>query len=200
MLTSILIALSVVTHAQDKPSTSADTPCIAIVLPSVEGVDDSTSVAQSVSGLFQSYLTGPSIRSMPLDAKLLSQATQEAVQKQCTKVLTVSLTRKAGSAGNRKLGAISQAAGTAAGYIPAAGAAEVAVGGAAASAGAVSSLAYSTHAKDEMHIEYRVNTADGAVVLASKSETLKAKSNGEDIVTPLVAKAADAIAAAVSKK
>jgi hypothetical protein len=49
-------------------------------------------------------------------------------------------------------------------------------------------------------MEYRVNSTDGAVVLAPKSDTLKAKSNGEDIVTPLIAKAADAIAAAVSKK
>ena len=196
----ILIALGALAPVQGKPSSSADMPCVAVVLPSVEGVDDSTSVATSVSALLQSYLTGPSLRSIGLDAKLASQANQEAVQRHCVNVLTVSLTRKAGSNGNRKLGALSQAAGTAAGYIPAAGAAEVAVAGAAAGAEAVGTLAQGTRAKDEMHIEYRVSSTDGAIILAPKSDTLKAKSNGEDIVTPLVAKAADAVATAVSKK
>jgi hypothetical protein len=196
----VLIALGALAPVQDKPASSTSMPCVAVVLPSVEGVDDSTSVATSVSALLQSYLTGPSLRSIGLDAKLASQANQEAVQRHCVNVLTVSLTRKAGSSGNRKLGALSQAAGTAAAYIPAAGAAEVAVAGAAAGAEAVGVLAQGTRAKDEMHIEYHVSSTDGAVILAPKSDTLKAKSNGEDIVTPLVAKAADAVATAVSKK
>jgi len=138
--------------AQDAPGASrqSSAPCVAIVLPAVDGVDDSTTVANSVQSLFQSYLTGPSLRSIVLQAKLPSQAAQEAIQKQCTKVLTVSLSRKASGGGNRKLGAVSQAAGTAAGYIPASGAAEVAIAGAAASAEAVSALAYGTRAKDEM--------------------------------------------------
>jgi hypothetical protein len=187
---------------QDAAGASAQSsaPCIAIVLPSVDGVDDSTTVANGVQSLFQSYLTGPSLRSITLQAKLPSQAMQEAIQKQCTKVLTVSMSRKAGGGGNRKLGALSQAAGTAAGYIPAAGAAEVAVAGAAAGAGAVSSLAYGTRPKDEMRIEYRLTTVDGDTVIERKTDTLKARSSGEDIVTPLVAKAADAVATAVARK
>ncbi len=197
---AVFLSVGILAPVQDKPSSTADAPCVAVVLPSVEGVDDSTSVANSVRALLQSYLTGPSLRSIALDAKLASQANQEAVQRHCASVLTVSLTRKAGSNGNRKLGALSHAAGTAAGYIPAAGAAEVAVAGAAGAAEAVGSLAEGTRAKDEMHIEYRVSSTDGAVILAPKSDTLKAKSNGEDIVTPLVARAADAVATAVSKK
>src|SRR5258708_27858324 len=111
--------------AQDTPAapSNADAACVAIVMPSVDGVEDSTAVAASVRSLFQSYLTGPSLRSIALDAKLVSQATQEAKQKQCPRLLTVSLSRKAGSSGGHKLGAISQAAGTAASYIPYAGAA-----------------------------------------------------------------------------
>jgi hypothetical protein len=191
-----------IAFAQNAPGASAQSsaPCIAIVLPSVDGVDDSTAVANGVQSLFQSYLTGPSLRSIALQAKLPSQAAQEAIQKQCTKLLTVSMSRKAGGGGNRKLGALSQAAGTAAGYIPAAGAAEIAVAGAAAGAEAVSSLAYGTRAKDEMRIEYRLTTVDGGTVLEPKTDTLKARSNGEDIVTPLVAKAADAVATAAARK
>jgi len=76
----------------------------------------------------------------------------------------------------------------------------VAIAGAAASAAAVSALAYGTRAKDEMRIEYRLTTVDGDTVLAPKTDSLEARSNGEDIITPLVAKAADAVAAAVARK
>lgn len=196
----ILIALGMLASMQDKTAPAPDAPCVAIVLPSVEGVADSTTVAMSVRALFQSYLTGPSLRSIALDAKLASQANQEAIQKQCTKVLTVSLSRKAGGNGKGKVATAAQAAGTAAGYIPAAGVAEIAVAGAAVGAQAIGSLASSTRAKDEMRIEYRVTTVDGAQVMAPKSDSRKAQANGEDIVTPLVERAANAIAFVVTKK
>jgi hypothetical protein len=194
------IALGLLTSAQDKPSSAPDAPCVAIVMPSVEGVEDSTAVASSVRNLLQSYLTGPSLRSIVLDAKLVSQANQEAIQKQCTKVLTVSLTRKAGGNGKSKVAAAAQAAGTAAGYIPGSGIGEIAVAGAAAGAEAIGSLASTTRAKDEMRIEYQVTSVDGGQILPPKTDSRKAQSNGEDIVTPLVERAANAIAVVVTKQ
>jgi hypothetical protein len=196
----ILLALLASPASQAKPAPAPDAPCVAIVLPSVEGVDDSTSVATSVRNLLQSYLTGPSLRSIALDSKLPSQANQEAIEKQCTKVLTVSLVRKAGGNGKSKVATAAQAAGTAAGYIPAGGLGEIAVAGAAASAQAIGSVASSTRAKDEMRIVYRVTTVDGAAVMAPRTDSRKAQSNGEDIVTPLVERAANAVAFAVTKK
>jgi hypothetical protein len=200
MFSFTLVALGMLSSAQDKPSPPPDAPCVAIVLPSVEGVDDTTTVAVSVRSLFQSYLTGPTLRSIALDAKLASQANQEAIQKQCTKVLTVSLTRKAGGNGKSKVATAAQAAGTAAGYIAGGGIGEIAVAGAAAGAQAIGSLASNTRAKDEMRIEYRVTTVDGVQILAPKTDSRKAQSNGEDIVTPLVERAANAIAFVVTKK
>ena len=194
------IALGLLTSAQDKPSSAPDAPCVAIVMPSVEGVEDSTAVASSVRNLLQSYLTGPSLRSIVLDAKLVSQANQEAIQKQCTKVLTVSLTRKTGGNGKSKVATAAQAAGTAAGYIPGGGIGEIAVAGAAAGAQAIGSLASTTRAKDEMRIEYQVTTVDGGQILPRKTDSRRAQSNGEDIVTPLVERAANAIAFVVAKQ
>lgn len=196
----MLIAMGLLTPQQDRPSPASEAPCVAIVLPSVEGVDNSTSVAMSVRSLFQSYLSGPTLRSVALDAKLPSQANEEAIQKQCTKVLTVSLTRKAGGNGKSKVATAAEAAGAAAGYIPGGGIGEIAVAGAAAGAQAIGSVASSTRAKDEMRIEYRLTTVDGAQVLAPKTDSRKAQSNGEDIVTPLVERASNAIAFVVTKK
>src|SRR5262245_25201357 len=77
----------------------ADTGCVALLLPSVEGVEDSVAVASEIRAIFQSYLTGPSLKSMELEARLASQATQEARLKGCTKILTVTVQRKQSGGG-----------------------------------------------------------------------------------------------------
>lgn len=191
-----------IARAQDASggSPQSNVACVAIVLPSVDGVDDSTRVGTSVQSLFQSYLTGPTLRSILLQAKLPSQATQEAIQKQCSNVLTVSLTRKAGGNGKSKVATAAQAAGSAAGYIPGGGIAEIAVAGAAAGAQAIGTLASNTRAKDEMRIQYQVARVDGVPILPPKTDSRKAQSNGEDIVTPLIERAANAIAFVVTRK
>jgi hypothetical protein len=179
----------------------AEPVCVAIALPELTGIDgDSTAVAASVRTLFVSYLTGPSLKAMALDARLASQAAEEARQKNCSKVLTVSMTRKAGGGRHSVVGALSQAGRTAAAYMPVSGVGgAIAYGTMVAGTEAVYTVATYTRAKDEMQLDYRVTSAEGAVILAPKTGKAKAKSDGEDIVTPLVAKAAEAVAAAVSK-
>lgn len=178
-----------------------DTACVALLLPSVEGVEDVTAVATSVRAVFESYLTGPSIKSVMLDAKLASQATQEARQKECETILTVTVTRKASGNGGSKVGTVARVAGSTAAYVPLPNyGAAIAVGAARSGADAVASVASTTHAKDEMQMTYKVTTADGAPILALKSESVKAKSDGEDILTPLIARASEAVATAVTKK
>jgi hypothetical protein len=180
---------------------AGDTACVALLLPAVEGVDDATSVAMSVRSIFQSYLTGPSLKSVPLDARLASQANEEARQKDCTKILTVTVNRKPAGNGGSKLGTVARAAGTTAAYIPAPNyGSAVAMGAAVGSAEAVAGVASNTRAKDEMTLGYKVVTADGATVLAERSDKAKAKSNGEDLLTPLIAKASEVVAGAVTRK
>jgi hypothetical protein len=189
-----------VTSMHAPPPQAPGKACIALLLPSVEGVDDATAVATSVRSLFESYLTGPSLQSVMLDAKLASQANEEARQKECPRILTVTVSRKAGSTGPSKAGAIARAAGTTAGYvpIPSVGGA-IAAGAAEGGAVAVSDLAYQTHAKDEVTMSYKVVTADGATIMPLKTGSAKAKSNGEDLLTPLIAKASEAVAGVITK-
>jgi hypothetical protein len=175
--------------------------CIALLLPSVEGVDNATAVASSVRSIFESYLTGPSLQSVMLDAKLASQASEEAKQKECPRILMVTVNRKAGSTGPSKAGAIARAAGTTAGYIPIPGGigGAVAAGAAEGGAVAVSDLAYHTNAKDEITMTYKIMTADGATVMPLKTDSRKAKSNGEDLLTPLIEKASNAVSGVITK-
>ena len=177
--------------------------CVAIVMPSATGVDgDATAFSTSLRDLFASYLTGPSLRAISLEARLSSQAIEEARQKQCAYVLLTTIARKrdGGSGWGRALG---QAAGSAAYYgIPYGGgaAAAAARGAAVAGAHAVSTMASTTRAKDEVTLEYRIGTADAVLRTAPKTEKAKARSDGEDLLTPLVEKAAGSVAAVVTRK
>lgn len=207
-LTLIAATLFTATHvgARSAPPVSAAAPaavCIAIVLPSAKGAaGDATEFATSLRDLFVSYLTGPSLKTIALESRLATQAVEEARQKDCGNVLVTSIERKRndGSGWGRALG---RAAGTAAWYgVPYGGTAATAAarGAAVAGAHAISTMAESTKAKDEVTLEYRIGTLEAALRATPRTEKAKAKSDGEDLLTPLVEKAAEAIAAAALKK
>lgn len=195
-----LIVSAAPAYAQNASSNTGGNVCIAVVQPLITGVEgQADSVATAVRNLFVQFLTGPSMKAVPLEARLASQATEEARQKNCPRVLTMTLEEK--HHGNHsKFKSITQAAGNAAGYVPYTGmASHVGVGAAVVGTEAVSSVASTTRAHDEMSIEYSVSSTDGKVVLPRKSDKAKANSDGEDLITPLVQRAAEAIAMAVGK-
>jgi hypothetical protein len=77
----------------------------SLVLPIVQGVSGSTSeVPTGLRDLLASCSSSPSMKVVPLDTRLASQAGDEATQKGCEPLLLVTLTRKAG-AGKRHEGA-----------------------------------------------------------------------------------------------
>ena len=203
LLVGIFLMSSAAMDAQDSPAASQrpGATCIAMLLPTVQGAEgNAADVAGAVRDLFTGYLQGPSINIIPLEAKLLIQANEEAKQKSCDQVLIVSLTRK--RSGGGVLGrALAQAGSTAAWYTPirSAGGA-VARGAAIAGAQAASEIASGTRAKDEMRLQYRLVSTGGRVVVKPKEEKAKASVDGEDILTPLVQTASESIASTVITK
>jgi uncharacterized protein YcfJ len=180
--------------------TSSTVPCVGLMLPSVRGADgDATATATSLRELLTSYLAGPKLRVVQIDARLAVQAIEEAREKDCGQVLVLTLTRKRneGSGVGKALG---RAASGAAWYVPYGGSgATAAVRGAAiAGAYAVSELAGSTRAKDEMTIEYGL-ARPGSAGTSPKRESLKAKADREDLVTPLAERVAEAVVLTVAK-
>ena len=177
----------------------ASTPCLAVVLPSVQGVDGSaTDVAGGLRDLLVSFLTGPALRVLTLEARLPAQAAIEARQKNCERMLLTTMIRKRDS-GNPLGGVLGQAAGTAAWHIPYGGGATMARGAAIAGAQAASTLASETRRKDEVRLEYRVGTPDAVATAKPVSSKAKARSDGEDLLTPLVERASSEIFAAATK-
>ena len=194
---ALMPALAAVVGAQSpkKPVSSMPAKCFAIVIPTLEGVAGNASeAAVGVRDVMESYLNGPSLKVLALEAKLPSQAREEAKQKGCEPLLFLKLTRKTG--GGKLLKAVGQAASTTSWQLPGGGTAASAAArvGAAGGLQAVSAMAQQTKVKDEVILEYRLESADGHVQFGPRSEHQTAKTDGEDILTPVTARAAENIA------
>jgi len=197
-----LIALPVAAAAQElAPALTSPGPstCIAFVLPSVQGVEgDATAVGTSLRELFASFLRGPSMQVVLLEARLAAHAVEEARLKDCAHVLSVMVTRRRAGSGGSTFGQIVGQAGSSAAWgLPMGGVgAAVARGATVATTQAISELAASTRSRDEIRLDYRVTSLDGRITVGPRMDRAKAKSDGEDLLTPMVERAAEAIAAA----
>jgi hypothetical protein len=184
--------------AQENPQAAR----ICLVPTKAEMVTGNTETAiTAVRETFTSVLTGPSLGVMPLEARLASQAREEAKQKSCAYVLltTIKHQRKQdhGLLSRATTGAVATGAWQVAGAARSTEA-RIAAGAAASAAVAARDVAYAFKVKDELELTYRLESADGAVLL-DKTEKRTAKSDGEDVLTPVVERASEAIAAIVTK-
>src|SRR5258708_17378007 len=122
-LAAVAIAASVtirIVSADGVPTPADNARCIAVAMPVVQGVPgNAVDAASGLRDLMVSYLTAPSFKIVTLEAKLQSQAVEEARQKNCEPILVLSLTRKSG--GSRLTHALGQAAGSSAWYVPGGG-------------------------------------------------------------------------------
>ena len=164
-------------------------------------VGNAETAVTAVRETFTSFLTGPSLGVRPLEARLASQAREEAKLASCRYVLltTIKHQRKKDNGLLRRAtgGAIEAGAWQAVGSARSAEA-RIAAGAAASAVAATRDLSASFRTKDELELTYRLESADGTV-LVEKTEKRTAKSDGEDVLTPLVERASEAIAAIVVK-
>lgn len=173
--------------------------CLAPTTVDAGSVGDA---AGAVRETFTGFLAGPKFTLTPLEARLESQAREEAKAGNCPYLLLthVKHTHKQGGGGilgRAAAGAAQQGAWSAGTAIGSVGG-RVAAGAAAGAAGAAASnYASSIKSKDELTLSYRLESAGGTALL-DKSDKHKAESDGEDLLTPMVQKAAEAIVSAVS--
>jgi len=198
------------TSAAQSPAPANDAPkkagvirlCLAIPRAQMR-TGDAAQAAEGVRNTFKSFFTGPTLETVALTARLPSQAFEEAKQSGCEYVLYSSLTHKKGGSGGGLLGrALGDVANTAVWHIPGGSSTAGAVARSAAISGVytAASIANSIKAKDELTLEYKLEATDGAKLLIAKIEKAKAKSDGEDVITPLIEKAVEAVAAAMMKR
>jgi len=179
----------------------ADTTRICLAPATVEATGGSATAAiDAVRETFASYLTGPSLAAEPLKARLVSQVREEARQAGCPFLLLTTLEhvqkRGGGSVLGRMAAGAAQQGAWEAGVSSGTTVGRVAGQAAYGAAGqAAYNYAIGIHNKDELTLGYRLESADGKVLL-EKEDKRKAKSDGEDLLTPMVQQAAEAIVAA----
>ena len=161
-------------------------------------------------------MNGPAVEIMPLDSHLALQVQAEAQQKQCDYVLFSSVTVKHGSSSGG-FGKFMKMAAPVTAVVPMAGMVGGAGGALAGQAAGIAAMAAAQSAqqqainqlasfngqiksKDDVTVAYRlIGTGQDKPRLES-SLNAKATSDGEDVLTPLILKAADTILTEVTKK
>jgi len=172
---------------------------IGIFMPQYElGGPGGPTAGESVRTVEEQFLSGPKIEIVRISALLPVQATAEAKEKQCDYVLASSLSQKKSSGGFSALKTLSPATPMAA-MIPGAGMAAMAASQSLAIASSTAVMASSgVKAKAEVSFEYSLNSVDGTNVLRDAHKT-KARIDGEDVVTPMIQKAATSMVVALNK-
>lgn len=164
-----------------------------------EGVS-AADLSAAIQNTLTQYLKVPNVEVVTLDARLSSAIDSEAKQKECDYVLYVNASHKKGGGGGfgmftsviapaigrTGIGHTGSVAGNIAGQVATQ---------AIVSAGSASS---NIKSKDEITLDVKLQGIGGAAALAKQFKQ-KAKSNGEDIISPVVEQAAQAIVDAMGK-
>ena len=185
------------------PPKAPGTIRIGLAYPKVTGSGATTgnSDASTLRETISSYLAGSNIETIELKARLAGITLTEAQKRECDFVLYLSLDRKRKSSSSGGSNGLSAILGTIGGggigkKVP--GSKEASkVGTDAVKMG--SGISALTKANDEMTFEYKLMVSDGTRAVAEKTTTAKVKKDGEDVLTPMIESAAQAIFDATQK-
>jgi hypothetical protein len=153
--------------------------------------------AQELSGAIQNllgeYLKGSSVEIVPLEAKLAQAVEAEAKSKDCAFVLYATVSHKKGGGGGGFGKMFSSVAPMLSNVIPMTGGVGGAIAGSVASTAATAAAGAMSNVKPKDEITLDIKLQNGAGVTLAKQYKGKAKSGGEDILTPMIEQAAQAI-------
>lgn len=187
--------LSATSMAQGLPPKQPGITRVGIVQPRVQvsGADAATA-AESIRNILAGYLQGPQIEVVLIGSRLPTQYRIEARDAECDYIITTKLAHRRGSeaGGARKvLGALSDHAP----YLPGADGAKAAI--AATVLRSAQDFAANVRARDDMELAFKVETPAAGKAVLEKTLKRRASEDGEDLLTPLVERMAEAVGAAM---
>jgi hypothetical protein len=154
-------------------------------------------LAAAVRNTLAEYLKSPSVELVQLEAKLPSQIDAEAKQKECDFVIYANVSHKKGGGGGGFGGMFGKVMAPAVGQVGIGHTGSTAgnVAGQMATTAIVSAgqMSANVKQKDELTLDVKVQTPGNSTPAASRQFKSKAKSAGEDIITPVVEQAAQMI-------
>jgi hypothetical protein len=164
-----------------------------------EGLNASE-LAGAIRNSLGEYLKGTNIELVQIEAKLPAAIESEAKQKECDYVLYAQVSHKKGGGGFGMFSKIAPALGN---VVPVSGigsrSGQIAGQVANTTIYTAANAAGNVKSKDELTLEIKLNATGGGSPALAKQYKTKAKSDGEDIISPLVEQAATAILETVSK-
>jgi hypothetical protein len=171
---------------------------IGVVLPKTQMGQgfERAEVAEPLRNTMTQYLNGPAVEIVALDSRSASQIDLEAKEKECDFVLQSSLTQKQGGGGG--IGGFMRKVSPVANVIPVAGSTGSAAGALASSIATTviytaADLSGNFKVKDEVTFEYRLTTVSNNVTVLTASLKAKAKSDREDLLSPIIEQMAKAV-------
>ncbi|MBV8896694.1 MAG: hypothetical protein JO051_09295 [Acidobacteriaceae bacterium] len=175
---------------------------IGVLMPRSDlGTPGDLSAGEPIRTAERQLLASTKTEAVRINALLPAQALEEAKALECDYLLTSSVSQKVktgGFGGLRALGAMAPMAG----MVPKVGAAGMmSAMNLASTAEHAMSIAASTSAvkaKAEVTFEYSLSSVAGSAVV-SDSEKAKAKTDGEDVLSPMIQQAATHILASITK-
>ena len=159
------------------------------------GQEQGPAAGEPIRTLLSQYLGGPKIEVVPLVALLHQQAEEEAKEKVCDYVIFSSIAQKKPTSGMGFLKNVSPVLS----MVPMLGLASGAVGAVVAAtavsavASGVGAMTGQVKAKSDVTFEYQLLAPGNATPVLTNKATLHARSDGEDVITPLIEAAATSI-------
>lgn len=158
---------------------------------------------QELAGAIQStlgeYLKGSKVELVSLETKLASAIESEAKEKQCDFVLYATVSHKKGGGGFGMFKAIAPVLSNVVPMAGAAGGMAGAVAGSVASSAIYTASGATANVKPKDELTLDVKLQNGTTVALTKQYKGKAKSGGEDIISPMIEQLAQAIIDTVAK-
>jgi hypothetical protein len=158
-------------------------------------------LAQVIQNTFGEYIKTPQVELISLEAKVQSAIDAEAKSKQCDFVLYANASYKKGGGGGMFGKMIGNVASSAIGHVGGYGSTGAAVATSVAQTVVytAASMASNVKSKDEITLEIKLQTPDSANALLAKQFKVKAKSDGDDIITTVIEQTSQAVVDAVKK-
>jgi hypothetical protein len=150
-------------------------------------------LAAAIQNTLGEYLKGTKIEVVQLEAKLSSAVESEAKEKECDYILNASVSHKKGGGGFGMLGSMVAQSVSSVGYGTGNRVGSVVGQVAAHSIITASAMSANVKSKDEITLDVKMNAPGNSAAVLTKQAKAKAKSNGEDIITPVVEQIAQAI-------
>jgi hypothetical protein len=163
-----------------------------------EGISASD-LAAAVRNSLAEFLKGTKVEVVNLEAKLASAQADEGKQKECDFIVYSNVSHKKGGGGGFGLGKMLAHSVAQTGVLGSTGSVAGNIAGNVASQAIITAASLSSNVKkkDEVTLDVKLQSPDGAASPLAKQFKAKAQSDGDDIISAIVEQAAEALVAAL---